>query len=75
MLPLPSGYSEITKHTISQMSEAYLHPGLIVELLKHIKSLNTPGAVLIFLPGWSEIFSLLKHLENHPIFGYLHTKL
>ncbi|XP_021355773.1 ATP-dependent RNA helicase A-like protein [Mizuhopecten yessoensis] len=38
-------------------------------LIKYIKSLNIPGAILIFLPGWNLIFALHKHLEMHSEFG------
>ena len=31
--------------------------------------LNIPGAVLVFLPGWNLIFALMKHLQQHPVFG------
>jgi ATP-dependent RNA helicase A len=37
---------------------------LIEELLIHIKQMKVPGAVLIFLPGWSTIFALLRHLQQ-----------
>ena len=38
-------------------------------LLTYFKTLNIPGAVLIFLPGWSSIFALHRHLSGHPVFG------
>ena len=37
---------------------------LIEALLLHIKGMNVPGAVLIFLPGWNVIFSLLRYLQQ-----------
>jgi HrpA-like RNA helicase len=42
---------------------------LIESLLKYIKGLSIPGAVLIFLPGWNLIFALMKWLQQHPLFG------
>ena len=38
-------------------------------LYRHSVGLNQPGAVLVFLPGWNIIFSLMKHLQEHPQFG------
>lgn len=41
--------------------------------------MNTPGAVLIFLPSWSLIFTLRRYLTQKPFFGmhtnYLYTQL
>ena len=42
---------------------------LIDALLEYISSLQIPGAVLVFLPGWAQIFALMKHLQMHPVFG------
>ena len=38
-------------------------------LIKYIKTLQIPGAILVFLPGWNLIFALHKHLEMHSEFG------
>ena len=42
---------------------------LLEALIKYIMTLETPGAILVFLDGWSLIFKLMKHLEQHPEFG------
>ena len=42
-------------------------------ILLLFSDLNVDGAVLIFLPGWNLIFSLMKHLEAHPEFGKSHN--
>lgn len=43
---------------------------ILKALLKHIEEkMNTPGAVLIFLPGWNLIFTLQKYLTEKPFFG------
>lgn len=46
-----------------------LPPSLSQALLTYFKTLNIPGAVLIFLPGWNSIFALHRHLSGHPVFG------
>jgi ATP-dependent RNA helicase A len=62
-------YAPQTREAVSQMNEALIDYGVIEQLLSYIKSLNVPGAVLVFLPGWASISGLMKHLQNHHIFG------
>ncbi len=62
-------YSEKTKNVMRKMSEKNLSFELIECLLKYIHSLNQPGSVLIFLPGWNLIVMLLKYLKEHAMFG------
>ncbi|XP_064116471.1 ATP-dependent RNA helicase A-like, partial [Macrobrachium nipponense] len=62
-------YSNETKRSMAMMSEKDLSFELIEALLKYIRDLNTPGAVLVFLPGWNLIFALMKHLNHHPAFS------
>ena len=62
-------YSVQTQNAVAQLSEKEISFELIEELLKYIKSLGIPGAVLIFLPGWNLIFALMRHLQQHPLFG------
>lgn len=64
-----NGYSIETKNSMSQMTEKEISFELIEALLRYIKEQNLAGAVLIFLPGWNLIFALMKHLQQHPIFG------
>ncbi|XP_017779033.1 PREDICTED: dosage compensation regulator [Nicrophorus vespilloides] len=66
---IPSHYKASTKLTMENMSEKAVSFELIEAILKHISELNRPGAVLVFLPGWNIIFALLKHLQQHPIYG------
>lgn len=54
---------------MAQLSEKEISLELIEALLHYIKSINVPGAVLIFLPGWNLIFLIMKHLQQHPLFG------
>ncbi|KZC09251.1 Dosage compensation regulator [Dufourea novaeangliae] len=62
-------YSMQTKNAMSQLSEKEISFELIEALLKYIKDQGIPGAVLVFLPGWNLIFALMKHLQQHPIYG------
>ncbi|XP_033322753.1 dosage compensation regulator mle isoform X1 [Megalopta genalis] len=64
-----SKYSIQTKNAMAQLSEKEISFELIEALLKYIKDQGIPGAVLIFLPGWNLIFALMKHLQQHPIYG------
>jgi hypothetical protein len=64
-----SVYSLSTQHAMAQLSEKEIPFELIEALLNYFRSLNTPGAVLIFLPGWNSIFALLRHLSGHNVFG------
>lgn len=54
---------------MQQLSEKEINLELIEALLLHIKEINIPGATLIFLPGWNLIFLIMKHLQQHPVFG------
>ncbi|PIK44367.1 putative ATP-dependent RNA helicase A [Apostichopus japonicus] len=62
-------YSEQTRMAMSQMSEKEMNFELIEGLLGYIQSLDSQGAVLVFLPGWNWIFALMRHLQEHPKFG------
>lgn len=62
-------YSFQTKNAMAQLTEKEISFELIETLLRYIKEQNIPGAVLIFLPGWNLIFALMKHLQQHPVFG------
>lgn len=54
---------------MAQLNEKETSFELIEALLIYIKTLNVPGAVLVFLPGWNLIYTLQKHLEMNPRFG------
>ncbi|KAK2543315.1 ATP-dependent RNA helicase A isoform X1 [Columba livia] len=62
-------YGPETKHSMAQLNEKETSFELIEALLIYIKTLNVPGAVLVFLPGWNLIYTLQKHLEMNPRFG------
>lgn len=66
---LTGNYSELTKNAMARLSEKEISFELIEALLLHIKNQNVPGAVLVFLPGWNLIFAMMKHLQQHPVFG------
>lgn len=62
-------YSAQTHASMAAMSESDLSFELVEALLRYIRDRNESGAVLIFLPGWNMIFSLMKHLQNGREFG------
>lgn len=64
-------YSQQTQNALARMTEKEISLELLEALLVYIKGLQVPGAILIFLPGWNLIFLVLKHLQNHPVFGGL----
>ena len=64
-----SEYSLATKSTMAALGERELSFDLVCSLLGYIESLNVPGAVLVFLPGWSQIFALMSYLQQHPKYG------
>uniref|UniRef100_A0A673JEF0 RNA helicase n=1 Tax=Sinocyclocheilus rhinocerous TaxID=307959 RepID=A0A673JEF0_9TELE len=64
-----SEYTAETKHAMSQLNEKETPFELIEALLKYIETLEVPGAVLVYLPGWNLIYSMQKHLEMNPHFG------
>lgn len=67
--PPEGGYSSGTEHTLKLLNEREIHLELVSAILNHIKSLNIPGAILVFLPGWNLIFTVMRYLQSHPIFG------
>uniref|UniRef100_A0A8B9IRK9 RNA helicase n=1 Tax=Amazona collaria TaxID=241587 RepID=A0A8B9IRK9_9PSIT len=62
-------YGPETKHAMAQLNEKETSFELIEALLIYIRTLNVPGAVLVFLPGWNLIYTMQKHLEMNPRFG------
>ncbi|NWX38196.1 DHX9 helicase, partial [Notiomystis cincta] len=62
-------YGPETKHSMAQLNERETSFELIEALLIYIRTLNVPGAVLVFLPGWNLIYTMQKHLEMSPRFG------
>ena len=68
-LKVSAEYSEQTKRAMGMLSEKEMSFELIEALFKYIKTLQIPGAILVFLPGWNLIFALHKHLEMHHEFG------
>ncbi|XP_072504538.1 ATP-dependent RNA helicase A isoform X1 [Notamacropus eugenii] len=62
-------YGPETKRCMAQMNEKETPFELIEALLKYIETLNVPGAVLVFLPGWNLIYTMQKHLEMNAHFG------
>ncbi|XP_072762492.1 dosage compensation regulator mle isoform X1 [Anoplolepis gracilipes] len=66
---ISNDYSIETKNAMAQLTEKEISFELIEALLTYINRQDIPGAVLIFLPGWNLIFALMKHFQQHPVFG------
>ncbi|XP_029791093.1 ATP-dependent RNA helicase A isoform X1 [Suricata suricatta] len=62
-------YGPETRMSMAQLNEKETPFELIEALLKYIETLNVPGAVLVFLPGWNLIYTMQKHLEMNAHFG------
>ena len=62
-------YGPQVQTAMANLGESQLSFELIDALLHYIKSMNIPGAVLVFLPGWNLIFALMKYLQQHQVFG------
>ncbi|CAD5121886.1 DgyrCDS10347 [Dimorphilus gyrociliatus] len=68
-LKVSEEYSAETRKSVSLLSEREISVELFESLLIHIKSLNIPGSILVFLPGWNWIVMLQKYLQQHATFG------
>lgn len=66
---ISNNYKEQTKNVLARLNEKEISFELVEELLLYINNLKIPGAILVFLPGWNLIFALMKHLQQHPLFG------
>ncbi|XP_029345786.1 dosage compensation regulator [Acyrthosiphon pisum] len=63
-------YPPDIKSKVAMISEKDVDFEIIEALLTHIEiEMNTPGAVLIFLPGWNLIFALQKYLTQKQFFA------
>ncbi|XP_060872355.1 dosage compensation regulator [Metopolophium dirhodum] len=63
-------YPPEIKSKVAMISEKDVDFEIIEALLTHIEvEMNTPGAVLIFLPGWNLIFALQKYLNQKQFFA------
>ena len=62
-------YTAKTKDTMARLGEDEMPFELVEKLLEYIAGLGVAGAVLVFLPGWSQISSLARQLGHHSVFG------
>ena len=59
---------EATAQELSKPFSENLNCDLILQLLQHICR-QPPGAVLVFVPGWGDINTLNKLIEEDPCMG------
>jgi len=62
-------YLPAVQEALSRMNERQIPLDLIELLLSDIDKNGREGAVLIFLPGWNIISTLLSRLQQHQTFG------
>ncbi|KAI1716587.1 double-stranded RNA binding motif domain-containing protein [Ditylenchus destructor] len=62
-------YGSNVKMALSRMNEREIPTDLIDAILMDIDQNGREGAILIFLPGWNIISTLLYQYETHPVFG------
>lgn len=63
------GYLRQVQEALCKMNEREIPLDLIELLLSDINENGREGAVLVFLPGWNVISTLLSNLRRHPTFG------
>ena len=57
------------------MLDKYEIPFELVEKLLAYIDTQQPGAVLVFLPGWNNIYMLARRLQSSPVFGSDHFRI
>ncbi|KAI2810806.1 ATP-dependent RNA helicase A [Blomia tropicalis] len=62
-------YSQRTINLVNELRDGVICFELILSILEYIQDMYITGAVLVFLPGWSTIFEMMKYLQKHPKFG------
>ncbi|VDP74809.1 unnamed protein product [Echinostoma caproni] len=62
-------YGPVVANAMREITEKEVPFDLVARLLEQIASMDIPGSVLIFLPGWNIISLLRKFLQAHPRFG------
>ncbi|THD25597.1 Maleless [Fasciola hepatica] len=62
-------YGSAVANAMREITEKEVPFDLVGRLLEQIASMNIPGSILVFLPGWNIISLLRKFLQAHPRFG------
>ena len=62
---LAGRYSERTVSTLGDMDTEEVDLKLVERVIEHISRKMDDGAILVFLPGWSEISKLVENLERN----------
>ena len=62
-------YDAATGQAMALLDEYEISFELVEKLLAYIDTLSESGAVLMFLPGWNNIYMLARRLQASPVFS------
>ncbi|XP_077991245.1 ATP-dependent DNA/RNA helicase DHX36-like [Glandiceps talaboti] len=66
---MKDSYSEEIVESIENLDEEEINFNLIVELIRHIVLNGQDGAILVFVPGWTDISKLNDMLQKSTMFN------
>ncbi len=68
-------YPDFVLEGLSSPESEKVNPDLIVELVKYICTDPSPGAILIFVPGWEDINSISRRFNENDYFSSCEYKI